>query len=174
MPDPAAPAERIWIIGASEGIGAALASAWAGPRVRLILSARSEPRFVALAERLGPGHLPLDVGDPGRMEAAAARIAADGPLDRIVHLAAIYEPGRVNEQVPAMAARIVAVNLAGSFHVARIATRILRPGGQLALCGSVAGYFACRGGRSIPPPRSRSSTSPRACAWNWRTGSTCG
>lgn len=142
MPEAAARRERIWIIGASDGIGAALARAWAGPEVGLILSARSEARLTALAGGLGPGHtiLPLDVSDRAQLNAAADRIAADGPVDRIVHLAALYDPGMVAELDPDMAARIVAVNLTGSFHVAQLAPRLLRPGGQLALCGSVAGY----------------------------------
>ncbi|WP_323786361.1 SDR family NAD(P)-dependent oxidoreductase [Thalassovita sp.] len=143
MPDSDAIRERIWIIGASDGIGAALARAWAGPKVELILSARSKAPLTALAERLGPGHmvLPLDVSDRAQLEAAAEQITADGPLDRIVHLAALYDPGMVADLDPDRAAQIVAVNLTGSFHVAQVAPRLLRPGGQLALCGSVAGYI---------------------------------
>lgn len=143
MHDPAAKRERIWIIGASDGIGAALARAWAGPEVELILSARSEARLSALAERLGPGHmaLPLDVSDRAQLEAAADRIIVSGPLDRIVHMAALYDPGMVADLDPEMAAQIVAVNLTGSYYVAQIAPQLLRAGGQLALCGSVAGYI---------------------------------
>ncbi|MCR8726146.1 SDR family NAD(P)-dependent oxidoreductase [Frigidibacter sp. ROC022] len=139
MPEP----ERIWIIGASEGIGAALARAWAGQGARLILSARSSGRLDELSAEFGPGHvaLPLDVGDRGSIDAAVERIAATGPLDRVVHLAALYDPGRVEELDPERAARIVTVNLTGSFHVAQVAPRLLRRGGQLALCGSVAGYI---------------------------------
>ncbi|MCB1312811.1 MAG: SDR family NAD(P)-dependent oxidoreductase [Sedimentitalea sp.] len=133
---------RIWIIGASEGIGAALARQWAAKGARLILSARSAGRLEALAESLGPGHLalPLDVSDRASLDAAAAVIDATGPLDRVVHLAALYDPGRIARLDPARAAQIVTVNLTGSFHIAQIAPPLLRRGGQLALCGSVAGY----------------------------------
>ena len=58
----------------------------------------------------------------------------------VVHLAAHYDPGRIGDLDPDLAARIVTVNLTGSFHVAQIAPELLRNGGQLALCGSVAGY----------------------------------
>ena len=44
--------ERIWIMGASEGIGAALARAWAARGAQLILSARSGDRLTELAEKL--------------------------------------------------------------------------------------------------------------------------
>jgi len=134
--------ETIWIIGATEGIGAALAREYAQRGARLLLSARSAGRLEALAESLGPEHcaIPLDVGERASVDAAARAVAALGPVDKIVHLAAIYDPGKVTEVDPETAGRIVTVNLTGSFHIAQIAPDLLRPGGQLALCGSVAGY----------------------------------
>ncbi|MDX2482669.1 MAG: SDR family NAD(P)-dependent oxidoreductase [Pseudodonghicola sp.] len=135
--------ETIWIIGASDGIGAALARAWAARGARLILSARSQSRLEDLAASLGSDHLvvPLDVSERDSLERAADRIAAIGPLDRVVHLAALYDPGKIADLDAETAAQIVAVNLMGSFHVAQIAPPLLRAGGQLALCGSVAGYI---------------------------------
>lgn len=135
--------ETIWIIGASDGIGAALAREWACRGARLVLSARSVDRLDALAASLGPDHvaLPLDVGDRASIEAAAARIADIGPLDRVVYLAALYDPGKFADLDPATTAKIVTVNLTGSFHIAQVAPTLLRDGGQLALCGSVAGYI---------------------------------
>lgn len=135
--------ETIWIIGASDGIGAALARAWADEGARLILSARSEGALQDLATSLGPDHvaLPLDVADRGSLVDAAETIESIGPLDRIVHLAAMYDPGKIAELDPDTAAQIVTVNLTGSFHIAQIAPPLLREGGQLALCGSVAGYI---------------------------------
>lgn len=135
--------ERIWIIGASEGIGAALAREWAARGARLVLSARSAARLKELATSLGPDHVavPLDVSDRASLEAAAEKIAQIGPLDRVVHLAAIYDPGNIADLDPDSAAQIVSVNLTGSFHIAQIAPPLLRDGGQLALCGSVAGYI---------------------------------
>lgn len=135
--------ETIWIIGASDGIGAALAREWAGRGARLILSARSVGQLEELAKSLGDDHvvLPLDVSDRESLVAAAETIAGIGPLDRVVHLAAMYDPGKVADLDPETAAQIVSVNLTGSFHIAQIAPTLLRDGGQLALCGSVAGYI---------------------------------
>lgn len=135
-------AETIWIIGASDGIGAALAGAYARRGVRLVLSARSEGRLAALAESLGPAHVvvPVDVGARESVEAAADRVARLGSVDRVINLAAIYDPGKALEIDPDMAAKIVEVNLTGSLLVAQAAARVLRDGGQLALTGSVAGY----------------------------------
>lgn len=139
MPKP----DRIWIIGASEGIGAALAQEWATLGAQLVLSARSSARLNQLCADLGPGHtvVPLDVADRESIESAAKKIAPLGPLDRVILLAAIYDPGRITDLDPGTATAIVAVNLTGSFHVAQIAPALLRLGGQLALCGSVAGYI---------------------------------
>lgn len=136
-------AETIWIIGASDGIGAALAREYSRRGARLILSARSGDRLQDLATALGPDHivLPLDVTDRESIEAAAERIAQIGPLERVVHLAALYDPGKVAELDPDIATQIVTTNLTGSFHIAQVAPALLREGGQLALCGSVAGYF---------------------------------
>lgn len=136
-------AETIWLIGASDGIGAALAREWAGRGARLVLSARSATRLQELAFSLGAGHvaLPLDVSDRKTLIGAAEKLAQIGPLDRVVLLAAIYDPGKITELDPETAARIVTTNLTGSFHIAQIAPGLLRAGGQLALCGSVAGYI---------------------------------
>lgn len=135
--------ERIWIIGASEGIGAALARQWAAAGAHLILSARSADRLHALCSDLGPDHVAvaLDVSDRASVASATARVADLAPLDRIIHLAALYDPGKISGLDPEAAAAIIAVNLTGSFHIAQIAPALLRKGGQLALCGSVAGYF---------------------------------
>ena len=91
--------ERIWIIGASEGIGAALAQVWAARGAELILSARSKEKLTSLCSGLGPKHiaLPLDVANRASLEEAAAQIAQIGLLDRVIMLAALYDPGRVSE-----------------------------------------------------------------------------
>lgn len=133
--------ERIWIIGASDGIGAALARAWAAAGARLILSARGADALHALADDIGGAEVvPLDVTDRAALDRAARTIAAGGPLDRAVTLAALYDPGKVLDADPDTAARIVSVNLTGAFHFAQVAAPLLRAGGQLVLTGSVAGY----------------------------------
>jgi short-subunit dehydrogenase len=133
--------ERIWIIGASDGIGRALAKAYSARGAHVILSARNQDALETLAAQLGNATVQvLDVSDRATVQAAADAIMAGGPVDRIVHLAAMYDPGRIADLDPDKAAQIVTVNLTGSFHIAQIAPKVLRKGGQLALTGSVAGY----------------------------------
>ncbi|RJE80836.1 SDR family oxidoreductase [Paracoccus sp. JM45] len=133
--------ERIWIIGASDGIGLALAKAYSAQGAHVILSARSQDALDKLAAQLGNASVQvLDVSDRATVQTAADAILAVGPVDRIIHLAAMYDPGRIADLDPDKAAQIVTVNLTGSFHIAQIGPKVLRKGGQLALTGSVAGY----------------------------------
>lgn len=135
--------ETIWIIGASDGIGAALAREWATHGTRLVLSARSIDRLNDLVAELGEEHvaIALDVADRVSVDAAAKQVAELGPLDRIINLAAIYDPGQISELNSDTAAQIVSINLTGSFHIAQVGPPLLRSGGQMVLCGSVAGYI---------------------------------
>ena len=133
--------ERIWIMGASDGIGAALARLWAARGADVILSARSADKLADLAQDLGGAEMqPCDVTDRESLAKAARQISASGKVDRAITLAALYDPGKVMELEADVAARIVAVNLTGRFNFARAAVPLLRQGGQLALTGSVAGY----------------------------------
>lgn len=138
---------RIWIIGASAGIGAALARALAAEGARLVLSARDAQALEALAQECpGARALPLDLARPGALAEAVAELAA--PFDAVICTAALYEPGPVAELDPAQAELLVRVNLLGTLEVARLCPPLLRPGGQLVLFGSVAGYFGLPGGQA--------------------------
>ncbi|RAK21986.1 short-subunit dehydrogenase [Salipiger aestuarii] len=135
------PGERIWIVGASTGIGADLARAYARRGARLVLSARSEQPLIELAAEIGGAEvIAVDTADRASLDAASEQIAAGGPLDRAISLAALYDPGKVLDIDPDTAAHLVTVNLTGSFLFARAAAPLLRDGGQLVLTGSVAGY----------------------------------
>lgn len=135
-------APRIWIVGASDGIGAALARGYAKRGARLVLSARSEEPLHKLADEIGGAEVVVaDVSDRDSLQSAADRIAEGGLLDRAITLAALYDPGKVMDIDPEFAAKIVTVNLTGSFNFARTAEPLLRDGGELVLTGSVAGYF---------------------------------
>lgn len=128
-------------MGASDGIGAALARSWARRGARLILSARSGEKLNDLVRELGTAEaLPCDVTDSDSLRDAAERIKTGGPLDRAITLAAAYDPGKIMQVDPQMAAKIVTANLTGCFNFVRAAVPLLKPAGQLALTGSVAGY----------------------------------
>lgn len=144
--------EHIWIIGASSGIGEALARELSGQGAVLILSARSEADLQSLNADLGGGHhvLPLDVSDSEAVAQAVQQIAGQVPcLDRTIFLAAIYKPADIAARDVAFTRQLIEVNLLGALYV----TYALLPlyekqgGGQIALCGSVAGYVGLPGGQ---------------------------
>ncbi|SMO94033.1 SDR family NAD(P)-dependent oxidoreductase [Paracoccus laeviglucosivorans] len=139
--------KRIWIIGASSGIGEALARAFAAEGARLILSARNEAALDELAEKCGGARvIALDLGQSGALADAISRLDPD-PLDAVICTAAMYEPTRVAAIDPAVAEQLVRVNVLGMIEVGRLCPKLLRNGGQLVLFGSVAGYVGLRGGQ---------------------------
>ena len=72
MPEPA---PRIWIVGASDGIGAALARGYAKRGARLVLSARSEEPLHKLADEIGGVAVSADVTDGDAVGRAMAEAA---------------------------------------------------------------------------------------------------
>lgn len=137
--------KNFWIIGASSGIGEALAHELAARGARLALSARREEALKGLAGRLGSRHLalPLDVTHAEDVIKAAAVVQeAFGRIDGVLVLSAIYTPASVAKMTPLNAAEIINVNLTGTLNCVHAVLPILRAqqGGQIALCGSVAGY----------------------------------
>lgn len=132
-------ARRIWIIGASSGIGAALARAYAREGAELILSARDASALETLAQELGGAQvLPLDLAEAGALSKAATVVG--GTLDTIHCTAALYDPGAVADIDDHTLDQIIRVNLTSLFHLGKCAPDLLVKGGQLVIFGSVAGY----------------------------------
>lgn len=130
---------RIWIIGASAGIGAALARALHAQGARLVLSARDDTALGDLAnECSGAQVVRVDLSDRGSLADAVRHV---GAVDAVICTAALYDPGRVDELDPARAEELVRVNLLGTLAVAQLCPPIITNGGQLVLFGSVAGYL---------------------------------
>lgn len=139
---------RIWVIGASAGIGAALARALAARGAQLVLSARDGAALEALVTECGGGQsLALDLAQPQTLAQAVRTLQADAPLDAVICTAALYDPGRVADLDPSRVEAMVRVNILGMIEVARLCPTLLRDGGQLVLFGSVAGYLGLPGGQ---------------------------
>ncbi len=139
---------RIWIIGASAGIGASLSRALSRRGAQLILSARDGEALAELAADCGDAQAePLDLAQPETLAAAVQRIALQKPLDAVICTAALYDPGRVADIDPVRAEAMVRVNILGMFDVARLCPPLIGDGGQLVLFGSVAGWLGLPGGQ---------------------------
>lgn len=139
--------QRIWIIGASAGIGASLARELAARGAELVLSARSKEALEELAGEIGaasghsPAVVPVDLADRETLSEAVRTLSQGEPLDCVINVAALYDPGLVKDLDPDKAEALIRVNLLGTLHVAQLVPSVLRRGGQLALFGSVAGYI---------------------------------
>lgn len=132
---------NIWIIGASSGIGAALARAYATQGANVLISARSAAGLNDVsAASPNIRILPLDLAQEGALRAAAAELPA-ASFDAIFCTAALYDPGKVAEIEMAALDQLLRVNLFSQFELAQCAPPLLRQGGQLVFFGSVAGYL---------------------------------
>lgn len=138
---------RIWIIGASAGIGAALAQALAAQGAKLILSARDAAALGDLAATCpGSEVLPLDLAQPETLQAACQQVSPRS-LDAVICTAALYDPGKVSDLDLQRAELLLRVNVLGMLQVAQLCPPLIKDGGQLVLFGSVAGYFGLPGGQ---------------------------
>lgn len=132
--------KRVWLIGASSGIGAALASELARRGARLAISARDARKLQMSADS---GALPVicDVTDTASLAGARATVlAALGGIDLVVYLAGDYVPMGADNFDLAVAERVVAVNFNGAMRLTASMLPDLKPGGGIAFVASVAGY----------------------------------
>ena len=132
--------KRVWLVGASTGIGAAFARELHGRGARLALSARSPDKLQAL-NLAGALLLPCDATDAARLaEAHASLLAAWQGVDLVIYLAGDYVPMTADNFDLARAEQVMAVNFNGALRLAATVMPSLSPGGGIAFVASVAGY----------------------------------
>ncbi len=138
--------ERIWLIGASSGIGAALARELCRRGAKLLVSARSLDALHALTDELGPAHdyKVMDLSQVDQIPLWVEEVHRDwGPIDRVVYLAALYEPERIETLELEKVQSLFTVNVVAAIAVAQALLPLLkqRPLGQLVMVSSVAGWL---------------------------------
>ncbi len=143
------------ITGASQGIGAAIAEAFAAePAVRLALVARTEPKLDAVAaacQALGAeaAVFPCDVTDEAAVAAMADGVLAQlGAPDVLVNNAGAFRPGGLLDLDPADFRAQLDANLTSAFLVTRafLPAMIERGRGDLFFMASVAALRGYPGG----------------------------
>lgn len=135
--------KRVWIVGASSGIGQATAAALHGLGARVIVSARKAEALAAfVATHAGSQALALDVTQREAVQAAAARLLVQGPLDCVVYCAGHYTAMRADALDVDDMLRHGAVNYNGALYLldAVLPALLARGTGHISLVGSVAGY----------------------------------
>jgi NAD(P)-dependent dehydrogenase (short-subunit alcohol dehydrogenase family) len=149
----------VLITGASRGIGAAAARAFAAAGAHVGCAARSADAVAALAAEIGGLALPCDVADYDAVAAAVTAMQARwGRLDVLINNAGIIAPiARSDAADPADWGRLIDVNLKGVFHGLRAAVPVMAAagGGTVITIGSGAaahplegwsGYCAAKAG----------------------------
>jgi short-subunit dehydrogenase len=133
--------KRYWLVGASEGLGAALAEALSRAGAEVILSARNEAGLQAVASGLpGPSQCqPVDVTDADSVRRAADAI---GPVDGMVYLAAVYWPMPAVRWQAEQATAMADVNFTGALRVlgAVVPDMVARDSGHIVITGSLGGF----------------------------------
>ena len=134
--------KRVWLVGASSGIGAALATQLQALGASVALSARREVPLLKLAGE-GDRVMSLDVNDPVAMrETWETLIREWGEIDFIVYSAGVYQPMRAWNIDLSVVRETLQTNLQGVYNLLSVVTPYFldRQTGGLCLIASVAGY----------------------------------
>ncbi|MBO9406444.1 SDR family NAD(P)-dependent oxidoreductase [Shimia sp. R9_1] len=132
--------KTFWLIGASEGLGRALAEKLSGEGAHLIVSARNGERLASLAAKLPNTRvLMLDVTDGKAVKAAAKSV---GEIHGVIYNAGAYEPMAATQWEADSALTVADVNFMGAMRVlgALMPGFTARGAGDITLVGSLAGY----------------------------------
>lgn len=138
--------KNIWIIGASSGIGAALAIALSNNGANVILSARREDKLRDILSLLkGEGHstFRLDASNAEEVKSVIENIINKyGRIDSVIFMAASYKPHAEEQADLRTLKQIVDTNFTGVLNVVYSVLPTLKKqgSGQIVLCGSVAGF----------------------------------
>ncbi len=135
--------KRVWLVGASSGIGLALARQLHGLGAQVIVSARSLPALKAFSQdHPGSVAVPIDVTDGEALQQAAAQVLAQGPLDVVCYCAGHYRAMRATAIDLPDWLRHHNVNTVGVMHLLNVVipAMLKRGQGHISLISSVAGY----------------------------------
>ncbi len=134
---------RVWVIGASSGIGAETARILLARGARLALSARNRDGLqIIAAEHSETLVLPLDITDHASVITARDRIVASwGGIDLVLVVAGTYSRMRADDFDLAIAERMVDTNLRGPLYCldAVLPTLLSQGHGGIGIVASIAG-----------------------------------
>jgi len=138
--------KRVWVIGASSGIGEACAKALLAKGAKVALSSRRAERLNQIALTAGLDQtlvIPVDVTNDAELQNGHQIILnAWGGIDLLLFVSGVYTPLRADNFDIQIAEKTIDANLLGPMRaVALVIPNMLRAhSGHIAIVGSVAGY----------------------------------
>ncbi|MFZ9969758.1 MAG: SDR family oxidoreductase [Bacteroidia bacterium] len=137
---------RVWITGASSGIGRALALEYAKQGFDLIVSARNESALESLKQACAPAEvavIPLDLSSPESIAAAATQALALGPIDILINNGGISQRSKAEETGLELDRRIMEINYFGQIQVTKavLPSMLERGQGIIAVTTSLTGKW---------------------------------
>ena len=135
--------KRVWLVGASTGIGKATAELLHAKGAQVIVSARSlQPLQELAAQCAGLQTVQLDATDEAAVNAAAVQLQTSGPLDVVMYCAGIYQPLRAQEMKSVVMEQHMQVNYLGAVYVTQavLPAMLAIKKGHLSYVSSVAGF----------------------------------
>ena len=138
--------KRVWVIGASSGIGEACAKTLLTQGAKVALSSRRVERLNQIALTGDANQslvIPLDVtNDQQLQDSYQSILSAWGGIDLLLFVSGAYTPLRADHFDIKIAERMINTNLLGPMRAVAIVTpEMLRANsGHIAIVGSVAGY----------------------------------
>ena len=138
--------KRVWVIGASSGIGEACANALLAQGAKVALSSRRVERLNAIAAQAQADQalvIPLDVTKDDQFHGAYQTLLNTwGGLDLLLFVSGMYIPLRADDFEIQAAEQTIEANLLGPMRaVALVLPEMLKEhAGHIAIVGSVAGY----------------------------------
>ena len=138
--------KRVWVIGASSGIGEACANALLAQGAKVALSSRRIERLNAIAAQAQADQalvIPLDVTNDDQFHGAYQTLLNTwGGIDLLLFVSGMYIPLRADDFEIQAAEQTIEANLLGPMRaVALVLPEMLKEhAGHIAIVGSVAGY----------------------------------
>lgn len=148
--------KRVWLVGASTGIGLACAQALRAAGARVVVSARNpQGTEVWAAQDAGVQWRALDVSDAAQVQATARALLAEGPLDMVVYAAGYYRAQRATAMDLEDLLQHDKVNYQGALQVihAVLPGMLARQSGHISLLSSVAGWRGLPNGLAYGPTK---------------------
>ncbi|MFC6636454.1 SDR family NAD(P)-dependent oxidoreductase [Sulfitobacter sp. JBTF-M27] len=133
--------KRYWLVGASDGLGAALAHKLSRAGAEVIVSARSEDKLKALVDEL-PGKASYQTVDVSDNDSVIEAAKAVGDVDGVVFLAGVYWPFGAKEWDADQANAMADINFTGVMRVMGqvVPMMVARDKGHIVITSSLTGF----------------------------------